>query len=55
MEKTEVAEEHFYRYTDLAVSPVDVGGIHMPPLLIFPVLILLLEIFLASTRYRTIP
>jgi Ca-activated chloride channel family protein len=55
MEKTEVAEEHFYRYTDLAVSPVDFGGIHMPPLLIFPVLILLLEIFLASTRYRTIP
>jgi Ca-activated chloride channel family protein len=55
MEKTEVAEEHFYRYTDLAVSPVDFGEFHVPPLLIFPVLILLLEIFLASTRYRTIP
>jgi Ca-activated chloride channel family protein len=55
MEKTEVSEEHFYRYTDLAVSPVELGGLQVPPLLIFPVLVLLLEILLASTRYRTIP
>ncbi len=55
MEKTEVAQERFYRYTDLAVAPVDLAGWRLPPLLIFPMLVLLLEIVLASTRYRTIP
>ncbi|MDP7029808.1 MAG: VWA domain-containing protein [Phycisphaerales bacterium] len=55
MEKTEVAEERFYRYTDLAVSPVDLAGWRLPPLLIFPMLVLVLEILLAATRYRTIP
>jgi len=55
MEKTEVAEERFYRYTDLAVSPVDLAGRRLPPLLIFPMLVLVLEILLAATRYRTIP
>jgi len=55
LEKTEVAEERFYRYTDLAVSQVTLGGVRVPPLIIFPLLILLLEIALASTRYRSIP
>ncbi|MDP6158293.1 MAG: VWA domain-containing protein [Phycisphaerales bacterium] len=55
LEKTEVAEERFFHYTDLAVTPVTLGGVHLPPLLIFPMLVLLLEIVLATTRYRTIP
>jgi Ca-activated chloride channel family protein len=55
LEKTEVAEERFFHYTDLAVTPVVLGGIHLPPLLIFPILVLLLEVVLATTRYRTIP
>ncbi|MBT5657479.1 MAG: aerotolerance regulator BatA, partial [Phycisphaerae bacterium] len=55
LEKTEVAEEHFYHYTDLAVTSVNLAGIQLPPLLIFPILVLLLEILLAATRYRSIP
>lgn len=55
LEKTEVAEERFYHYTDLAVASVELGGIRMPPLLILPLLLLILELTLASTRYRTLP
>jgi Ca-activated chloride channel family protein len=55
LEKTEVAEEHYYHYTDLAVTSVDLAGLPLPPLLIFPTLVLLLEILLAATRYRSIP
>jgi len=55
LEKTEVAEEHYYHYTDLAVTSVDLAGLPVPPLLIFPTLVLLLEILLAATRYRSIP
>lgn len=55
LEKTEVAEEHFYHYTDLAVTSVNLAGIQLPPLLILPILVLLLEILLAATRYRSIP
>jgi Ca-activated chloride channel family protein len=55
LEKTEVAEEHFYHYTDLAVTSVNLAGLQLPPLLILPMLVLLLEILLAATRYRSIP
>ena len=55
LEKTEVSEEHFYHYTNLAVTSVNLAGVHLPPLLIFPILVLLLEIILATTRYRSIP
>ncbi len=55
MEKTEVAETRFYRWTNLAVSPVRLGGFDVPPLLIFPLLFLLIEIALGSTRWRSLP
>jgi len=55
LEKTEVAEEHYYHYTDLSVTPTVLGGFELPPLLIFPLLVLLGEILLAATRYRSLP
>lgn len=55
MERTEVSEEQYYRYTDLAVTGVSLAGWRLPALLIFPLILLLAETLLATTRYRTIP
>jgi len=55
LEKTEVSQERFYHYTDLAVATVEVGGLRIPPLLILPMLLLLLEVVLSTTKYRTLP
>ncbi|MDP7069842.1 MAG: VWA domain-containing protein [Phycisphaerales bacterium] len=55
LEKTEVAEQHYYHYTDLSVTPTVLGGVALPPLLIFPLLVLLGEVLLAATRYRSLP
>lgn len=55
LEKTRVSEERFFQYADLAVEPVDLAGVRIPPLLLIPLIALLVEILLAATRYRTLP
>ena len=55
LERTEISEEQFYRFTDLAVAGVTIGTWKIPALLIVPLILLLIEAVLATTRYRTMP
>lgn len=55
LEKTRIIERQFDQYADMSVDSVRFGGFTFPPLLVIPLLALLLELALTSTRYRRLP
>lgn len=55
LEKTTTEQRRYRLYRDLAVSPMVVGGIQLPPLLLLAIILLGLELLLGHTILRTIP
>ncbi|MAA53113.1 MAG: aerotolerance regulator BatA [Phycisphaerae bacterium] len=55
LETTEIIERQYEQFADMSVDSVRFGGFTFPPLLIVPLLALLLEVLLSSTRYRRLP
>ena len=55
LETTEIIERQYEQFADMSVDSVRFGGFTFPPLLIIPLLALLLEVLLSSTRYRRLP
>ncbi|MAB83202.1 MAG: aerotolerance regulator BatA [Phycisphaerae bacterium] len=55
LETSEIIERQYNQYADMSVDSVRFGGFTFPPLLIIPLLALLLETILSSTRYRRLP
>jgi Ca-activated chloride channel family protein len=53
LERTETESRRYLEYADLAVETVDVGRFRLPPLLLLAVLLLVLDVLLSSTRFRT--
>ncbi len=55
LEKTKIEERRYMQYKELATARVDLGPLALPPLLLFVLIFLALEIVLANTRFRRIP
>ena len=55
LERSEIRQQQFMQYEDMAVQSVTLGGVTFPPLLLIPFLALMLEITLVSTLYRRLP
>lgn len=55
LEKTETEQRRYLQYVDYAVEPMRLGGLSLPPLLLFAFGLLALEQFLALTVFRTLP
>ncbi|MCH2134817.1 MAG: VWA domain-containing protein [Phycisphaerales bacterium] len=55
LERSEIHQQQYMQYEDMAVEPVRIAGFTLPPLLLIPMAALLLEILLASTLYRRLP
>jgi len=55
LERSEIHQQQYMQYEDMAVQPVRIAGFTFPPLLLIPMIALLLEITLASTLYRRLP
>jgi Ca-activated chloride channel family protein len=55
LEKSEVSQQSFLHVTELAVDRGVVAGWLLPPLLLIPIVLILLEIVAANTRWRTVP
>ncbi len=55
LERSEIKQQQYMQYEDMAVEAVRLGGFQFPPLLLIPMIALLLEILLSSTLYRKLP
>ncbi|MEE2907848.1 MAG: VWA domain-containing protein [Planctomycetota bacterium] len=55
LERSEIHQQQYMQYEDMAVQPVRFAGITIPPLLVIPLIALLLEVLLGSTLYRRLP
>ncbi len=55
LERTEIQERRYTDYRELAVEPITIGGVRLPPMLAIVIVLLGLEMFLANTRFRTVP
>ena len=55
LEKTTTEEQRYKLYRDLAVKPLKMGGLHVPPLLLLALILLATEQLLIHTRFRTLP
>ncbi|MBG83014.1 MAG: aerotolerance regulator BatA [Phycisphaerae bacterium] len=55
LERSEIHQQQYMQYEDMAVEPVRIAGVYLPPLLLIPMLALFAEILLASTLYRRLP
>lgn len=55
LEKTSTEQRRYRVYRDLAVSDISLGGITLPPLALFALLVLLTEQVLRHTRFRVLP
>ena len=55
LERSEIHQQQYMQYEDMAVEPVRLAGIPLPPLLLIPMITLLAEILLVSTFYRRLP
>ncbi len=55
LERTRIEQRRYTDYLELAVEPVRLAGITLPPLLSGVVVLLGLSLVLANTRYRTLP
>ena len=55
LERTEIEQRRYTRYTELAVEPMRLAGRPVPPLLTLVLLLLVVEVLLANTRFRSLP
>ncbi len=55
LERTRIEQQRYTDYNQLAVEPVSVAGVGLPPLLAVVIVLLGLEIILANSRFRTLP
>ena len=55
LERSEIHQQQYMQYEDMAVQSVRIAGFTLPPLLLIPMIALLLEILLGSTLYRRLP
>ncbi len=55
LEKTETEERRFLQYTQAATAWTTLGGLKLPPLLGVVIVLLMLEVLLANTRFRKLP
>jgi len=55
LEKTEIEQRRYRRFAELPVQSVRLGPLRLPPLLAVVFVLLALELFLATTRLRTVP
>ena len=55
LEKSDIVQASFLHVTDMAVDRVRFAGWLLPPLLLLPIMLLVLELLAASTRWRTAP
>ncbi|MFQ5501745.1 MAG: VWA domain-containing protein [Phycisphaerae bacterium] len=55
LERSEIDEQRYYLYEEMAYQWFDLGGISMPPPLLLALVLLAVEITLANTRFRRIP
>jgi len=55
LEKTETQERRFLQYKALAINPVELGPVRLPPLLAIVLMLLAAEVVLSNTRLRRIP
>jgi len=55
LEKTETQERRFLQYKALAIHPVELGPVRLPPLLAIVLMLLGAEVVLSNTRLRRIP
>lgn len=53
LERTEIADEGFVAWRELAVAPTRLGGTSIPPILALVIALLALETLLATTRLRS--
>ncbi len=53
--KTTTEQRRYRSYRDLAVQPLSLGGLELPPLLLIALLLLASEQILIHTRFRTLP
>lgn len=54
LERTETESRRYLEYADFAVEPMRLAGLTVPPLLLLAFVLLGLDLFLASTRLRTL-
>lgn len=55
LERTEIEQQRYTDYQEMAVQPVTVGRLRLPPLLTVVLVVLAVELLLANTRFRTLP
>ena len=55
LERTRIEQRRYTDYRELAVEPVRLAGVTLPPLLSGVVVLLGLSVVLANTRFRTLP
>ena len=54
LERTETEARRYLQYADFAVEPLSIVGITLPPFLAIAFLLAFIDLFLASTRFRTL-
>ncbi|MDZ4754557.1 MAG: VWA domain-containing protein [Phycisphaerae bacterium] len=54
LERTETEARRYLEYSDLAVEPVTLGSVTIPPILSIAFLLIVLDLILASTRFRSL-
>lgn len=55
LEKSATEQRRYLQYRDLAVEPMELAGLRLPPLLLVVFGLVALDILLAATRWRTLP
>ncbi|MBL9140684.1 MAG: VWA domain-containing protein [Phycisphaerae bacterium] len=55
LEKTTTEQRRYLQYRDLAVEPIELAGVRLPPLLLIALLLVAVELVLSNTRWRTLP
>ncbi len=55
LERSNVDEQRYYLYEELAYKWIDIGPVRLPPPLLAALLLLTLEVLLVNTRLRRIP
>jgi Ca-activated chloride channel family protein len=55
LEKTDIEEQRFMEYRELAIEPIDWAGIRWPPLIVWALGLIAVEVVLKTTRLRTLP
>ena len=55
LERSEIDEQRYYQYKELALQWIDIESLSLPPPLLIALLLLGLEVLLANTRFRKIP